>query len=42
MRKHDMRRKRMSEVVMKRSRRPSGQVSLKIDGLVCFWCIDVL
>jgi hypothetical protein len=35
-RKHDVRRKRMSEVVMKRSGRPSGQVLLKIDGLVHF------
>jgi hypothetical protein len=31
-----VRRKRMSEVVMKRSGRPSGQVLLKIDGLVRF------
>jgi hypothetical protein len=36
MRKHDVRRKRMSEVVMKRSGRPSGQVLLKIDELVRF------
>jgi hypothetical protein len=36
MRKHDVRRKRMCEVVMKRSGRPSGQVLLKIDGLVHF------
>jgi hypothetical protein len=35
-RKHNMRRKRMSEVVMKCSGRPSGQVLLKIDGLVRF------
>jgi hypothetical protein len=35
-RKHDVRRKRMMKVVMKRSGRPSGQVSLKIDGLVHF------
>jgi hypothetical protein len=35
-RKHDVRRKRMSEVVMKGSGRPSGQVLLKIDGLVHF------
>jgi hypothetical protein len=34
MRKHDVRRKRMSEVVMKRLGRPSGQGLLKIDGLV--------
>jgi hypothetical protein len=31
-----MRSKHMSEVVMKCSGRPSGQVSLKIDGLVHF------
>jgi hypothetical protein len=36
MRKHDVRKKRMSEMVMKRSGRPSGQVLLKIDGLVHF------
>jgi hypothetical protein len=35
-RKYDVRRKRMSEVVMKRSGRPNGQVLLKIDGLVRF------
>jgi hypothetical protein len=35
-RKHDVRRKRMSEVVTKHSGRPSGQVLLKIDGLVRF------
>jgi hypothetical protein len=36
MKKHDVRRERMSEVVRKHSRRPSGQVLLKIDGLVHF------
>jgi hypothetical protein len=36
MRKHDVQSKRMSEMVMKRSGRPSGQVLLKIDGLVRF------
>jgi hypothetical protein len=36
MRKHDVRRKHMSEVVMKRSGRPNGQVLLKTDGLVRF------
>jgi hypothetical protein len=35
-RKHDVRRKRMSEVVMKRLERPSDQVLLKIDVLVHF------
>jgi hypothetical protein len=35
-RKHDVRRKHMSEVVRKRSGRPSGHVLLKIDGLVRF------
>jgi hypothetical protein len=35
-RKHDMRRKCMSEVVMKRSGKPSGQVLLKIDEHVRF------
>jgi hypothetical protein len=35
-RKHNVRRKRMSEVVMKCSRKLSGQVLLKIDGLVHF------
>jgi hypothetical protein len=35
-RKHDVPRKHMSEVVMKSSGRPSGQVLLKIDGLVHF------
>jgi hypothetical protein len=42
MREHDVRRKRMSKVVRKRSGRPSGHVLLKIDGLVHFECIDVL
>jgi hypothetical protein len=40
--KHDVRRKRMSKVVRKRSGRSSGHVLLKIDGLVHFECIDVL
>jgi hypothetical protein len=35
-RKHDVQRKHMSAVVMKHSGRPSGQVLLKIDGLVHF------
>jgi hypothetical protein len=35
-RKHDVQRKRMREVVMKCSGSPSGKVSLKIDGLVHF------
>jgi hypothetical protein len=35
-RKHDVRRKHMSKVVMKRLGRPSGQVSHTIDVLVHF------
>jgi hypothetical protein len=42
MRKHDVRRKRMSEVVRTRSGRRSGHVLLRIDGLVHFECINVL
>jgi hypothetical protein len=36
MTKHNVRMKHMSKVVMKHSGRPSGQVLLKIDGLVHF------
>jgi hypothetical protein len=36
MRKYDVRRKHMSEVVTKHSGSPSGQVLLKIDGLAHF------
>jgi hypothetical protein len=42
MRKHDVRRKRMLEVVRMHSSRASGHILLRIDGLFCFDCINVL
>jgi hypothetical protein len=42
MRKNDVRRKRMSEVMRKRSCRASGHVLVRIDGLVHFDSINAL